>query len=353
MTDDAIANATNAVLRAHAEKAERSDRPAAESLDALRDEGVFALRTPQAYGGTWATTEIIAGCLAGLGTACPSTAWIAGTCVTTKNIAAGCFPEPRAPEFFADPDALSCGSGMPAGHGERVRDGVRVSGRWPNVSGCEDAAWAGLALTVDGTVCYALIPVTDLAIERTWHMAGMRGTGSHSLVADDVLVPADRVAPLAPFALRDMLLYATTVLGPVVGAARGALDAINTMFASDRKPFMTAYSRMGESPGARQWLAEATHLVNRAERTMLSVARLADLAELSETDGPRLRMDLADAGRDCRAAVERMLDLHGASGFNTANPLQRFWRDVAVGSRHPHLNPYLAVENLGTALTRP
>jgi hypothetical protein len=48
--------------------------------------------------------------------------------------------------------------------------------------------------------------------------------------------------------------------------------------------------------------------------------------------------------------VDLMLDLYGTSGFDTSSVLQRFWRDVAVGSRHPHLNPYLAVENLGTAL---
>jgi alkylation response protein AidB-like acyl-CoA dehydrogenase len=350
MTDYVMGNETSGVLRAHAEKAEQSDRPAAESLDALREDGVFALRAPRACGGAWANTETVARCLADLGRACPSTAWIAGTCVTAKNIAARCFPEPQAREFFADPDALFCGSGVPAARGERVPEGVRVSGRWPNVSGCEDAAWAGLALTVDGTFSFAVVPVADLAVERTWQMAGMRGTGSHTLVADDLLVPADRVAAAASFALSDLLLYATTVLGPVVGAAQGALDVINAMFASDRKPFMTAYSRMGESSGARQWLAETTHLVNRAERTMLSVAQVADSAELSEADGPRLRLDLADAGRDCRAAVERMLDLHGASGFNTANVLQRFWRDVAVGSRHPHLNPYLAIETFGAAL---
>ncbi|MFD9700395.1 acyl-CoA dehydrogenase family protein [Lentzea sp. NPDC059081] len=141
-----------------------------------------------------------------------------------------------------------------------------------------------------------------------------------------------------------------TVLGPVLGAAQGALDAVNAMFASDRKPFMTAYTRMGESPGARHWLAEATYLVQRAETTMLAVAREADERELSAEDGPRLHRALADAGRDCRAAVDLMLDLHGSSGFHTSNPLQRFWRDVAVGSRHPHLNPYLAVENFGAAL---
>lgn len=123
------------------------------------------------------------------------------------------------------------------------------------------------------------------------------------------------------------------------------------MFASERAPFMSAYTRMGESPGARHWLAEASHLVDRAENTMLTVAGAVGSGDIADTDVRRLQMCVADAARDCRAAVERMLDLHGASGFATTNVLQRFWRDVSVGSRHPHLNPYLAVEALGSALT--
>ncbi|SEO82701.1 hypothetical protein [Amycolatopsis saalfeldensis] len=39
---------------------------------------------------------------------------------------------------------------------------------------------------------------------------------------------------------------------------------------------MSGYSRMADSPGARQWLGEAAHLVSRAEDTMLAVAREAD-----------------------------------------------------------------------------
>jgi alkylation response protein AidB-like acyl-CoA dehydrogenase len=85
---------------------------------------------------------------------------------------------------------------------------------------------------------------------------------------------------------------------------------------------------------------------------MLSVAEASIGPELTDADRARLPMDLADAGRDCRAALERMLDLNGSSGFKATNPLQRYWRDVAVGTRHPQLNPYLAVENLGSTLAK-
>jgi alkylation response protein AidB-like acyl-CoA dehydrogenase len=113
---------------------------------------------------------------------------------------------------------------------------------------------------------------------------------------------------------------------------------------------MTAYARMGDSPGARHWLAEAAYLTERAERTMLAVARAADPARDIAAHSAQLHMDLADAARDCRSAVDRLLDLGGVRGFNTTSPLQRYWRDIAVGSRHPHLNPYLALERLGLAL---
>jgi alkylation response protein AidB-like acyl-CoA dehydrogenase len=338
------------ILRANADATERQERPSAENLAALRAAGAFGLRTPTAHGGAGADAVTLAHTLAGLARACPSTAWIAGTCATGKTMATGMFEDAVLKEYFADPDALGCGSGGPTGRGERTDDGVRVSGRWPNVSGCEDASWAILGLMVEGTYSWALIPVAELSIDRTWQMAGMRGTGSHTLVAENVLVPAGRVVAAAPPRLALRLLFAITVLGPMVGAARGALDEITAMFASDRKPYLTAYTRMGESAGARQWLAEATYRVERAERTMIAVAEASDDPELADADGARWSMALADAGRDCRAALERMLDLHGSSGFKSSNPLQRFWRDVSVGTRHPQLNPYLAVENSGQQL---
>ncbi|MGW3350920.1 hypothetical protein ACWDA3_47120 [Nonomuraea rubra] len=138
-----------------------------------------------------------------------------------------------------------------------------------------------------------VVPVADLAVEQNWHMAGMRGTGSRHLVADGLLAPARQTAPAAP--PQDRLFFAVCTLATVAGATQGALNVVEDMFASDRKPFMTGYARLGESPG-------------------------------------------------------RLLDLRGASGFRTTSALRRHWRHVAVGSRHPLLNSCLAAEDLGAAL---
>ncbi|WP_230862850.1 acyl-CoA dehydrogenase family protein [Amycolatopsis camponoti] len=345
------------ILAANAAETEQRGRLASTSLKAAKAVGAFALRTPATHGGSWATATTVADVIAAMARDCPSTAWIVSTCLVSKNmITFGDFPDHTLDELFADPDALFCGVGAPTGRGESGPDGVRVSGRWAAVSGCEDATWASLGTIVDGEFALVLVPTAELSVDHTWDMAGMRGTGSHSLVADDILVPLDQVAsghrvhyPPDPKAIN---LWGLSVLATVVGATFGALDVIGSMFASPRKPFMTSYTRMSDSPGARHWLAEATTLAQRAERTMQALAARID-AEPAVTplENSRMQQERADAATDCRAAIERMLDLHGASGFATSNALQRFWRDVAVAGRHPQLNPYLAVEGFGRLLS--
>lgn len=338
------------ILAANAAKTEEQGHPTAESLQAARQAGAFALGTPE----TAASATEVAHTLTELGRGCPSTAWIAGTCLTGKVMATTVAHIEAAAlgRVLTDPDMLICGSGKPGGTGRRDPDGVRVTGRWSTVSGCEDAQWAGVAAMVDGAFSYVLIPMSDLSIEHSWDTAGMRGTGSHTVVADDILIPYDQAGAFSgPPDVATMQLFGIAVLAPLVGATLGALDLIKAMFASDRKPFMTSYARMGDSPGARHWLAEATTLVQCAQRTMLSVTAQVDAGlPLSTADGSRLHLNLYESAHDCRAALDLMLDLHGASGFRTDNPQQRIWRDVAVGSRHPHLNGYLAMEEYGRVL---
>ncbi|GAA3924787.1 acyl-CoA dehydrogenase [Amorphoplanes auranticolor] len=345
------------ILRENAAATEQRKRPTAAGLATVRTAGAFRLGTPLAYGGSGKDATTIVRLLSDIARGCTSTGWVASTCMTSKQMLAfGDFADDTLAEVFADPDALFCGAGVPAGRGTTGPDGVRLTGRWEYMSGCEDASWASLGAMVDGAFAITVVPMADLTIDRTWDVAGMRGTGSHTVVADNVLIPSRRVmsGPRLhyPPDARTLQLWGLGVLAPVVGATFGALDVVRAMFASDRKPFFTSYARMGDSPGARHWLAEAAMLTRRAERTMLALAAAVDADNtITDEQSSRMQQDRADAGADCRAALERMLDLHGASGFRTSNALRRFWLDVSVASRHPQLNPYLAVEGYGRALT--
>src|SRR6185369_12184012 len=83
-----------------------------------------------------------------------------------------------------------------------------------------------------------IIPMEDLTIEDTWFVAGMKGTGSNTMVADRVFVPEHRYVSV-PRSIAgqyrtphtDEALYhsalipvlALILVGPVVGLGRAAL----------------------------------------------------------------------------------------------------------------------------------
>ena len=351
------------VLAANAGRAERDRRLPAESIAVLRDAGAFALATPARFGGLDADLPTTVRVISELGRGCPSSAWLVAVSAEAQPAFTPLMSEEVLAEFYADPDTRLCGAGNPPGRGRRVTGGVRVSGRWPYASGCEDAPWAiTLALVSDGDgppeFVVVLAPTSDLDIERTWDTAGMRGTGSHTLVADDVFVPQARVLslPTGPNGAPDLfsgrparpLGGGVTMLASLVGAARGALDVVGSTL-HERKPPMTQYDSLAASPGARHWFAEATHLIESAQHDLLVLAAEIDqlMAEptLADRDSTALRMRLNSVVQRCQDGVNLLLDLNGASSFAADNALQRFWRDLHVGSRHVQFNPYLALEN--------
>lgn len=360
------ARAVAPVLAANAAKTEEGLRPAPESIAALSGAGLFALTVPAEFGGPAATSRTRVSVMAELGRACPSTAWVTALSTGTKQMFSALLPEQAAAELFADPDAIVCSSSVPAGAtAAETGDGLRISGRWRFASGCEDATWAMLITPVlaDGQpvrMSLALVPRIDLAVERDWRAAGMAGTGSHSLVGEDVLVPAGRAVVLTPEQVRERVDVSSQIRGLTdalalfCGAARGAREVVEAAFAGNRAPHGTTYQRMGQSPLARHWFAEATQLIDTATARSLSIAGALDaldgVAAFPITERARLRMELVTGAAECRAAVEKLLDLHGLSGFAPDNPLQRFWRDIAVGTRHPQLNRYITAEDYGRVL---
>ncbi|WP_308816660.1 acyl-CoA dehydrogenase family protein [Pseudonocardia alni] len=350
------------VLAAHAAQTEEQGRVAAASLDAARAAGALSMLVPHSHRGAGAGTRTAVEVITELGRGCPSTAWVAATNADAHILLDVFVPDSARDEVRADPDAVLCGAGQPVGRAEAVTGGIRLSGRWPYLSGCESARWAMVTAVVGEQPAWVLVPAEELDIERSWDVAGLQGTGSHTGVADALFVPDAHWFPVAVTAQGAPDLSADPVMGErsalmllaaMVGAAQGAHDLVAATM-HRRRPPLSAHPSLVASPGARDHFARASLVLDTARRRTLEVADTVDRVRagttLPATEPARLRIEMAQAARECRAATELLLDLHGSSGFRSDNPLQRFWRDLSVGSRHAHFTSYLAVENYGDVL---
>jgi len=311
------------VVAEHAAETEREARPAPASVEALRAAGLFTLGVPEADGGASASTALEA--LVQLGAACPASAWVTGTSAVSKRFAA-LTVGPEIADAMIAPDAPACGSGQPQGRLIGDACGLTLEGRWRWISGCQIAEVAVLGTATPGTdppapVSATIVPLDALRIEPDWDVAGMRGTGSHAVVADGVPVPAAHQAPFAP-AAPFVLFAAVTAAAPVLGAAVGALALTR--------------ERLGDSRATHAQL-EAKQRVDDALLIARAAAEEADSlgASAAMRDATALRSRLGRAVKTAVVAFDPILDLHGASGFRSEEPVQRLWRDAFVGSRHP------------------
>jgi alkylation response protein AidB-like acyl-CoA dehydrogenase len=184
-------------IAARAPEIEAGRRIPHDLVDALQRAGCFRLLRPSSHGGLGAELPAAMRAVEALARADGATGW-------TTMIGAGSWVDlvqlPRATFdslFDGKPDAIFAGAFNPSGMITPVDDGYRVEGRWAFASGCEHADWIYgnciEAIADDGPVLRgALFTPDEITIEDTWHVSGLRGTGSHHFRADGVVLPADR-----------------------------------------------------------------------------------------------------------------------------------------------------------------
>ena len=345
------------------------------SVAALREAGLCRLMVPKRFGGFETSIHTYIEVMAELGRGCGSTSWVASL-INVCAWLAGLFPERAQQDVWgANPDAWVAGSLAPHGDAKPVDGGWRVNGRWMWASGCLHAQWAACGIHMNNdkgeTINFglSLMPMTDLTIEDTWHMAGMKGTGSNTIVARDVFVPEHRFLPYpAAFAgtyrtehtdetVYRVALVPVTILilvGSQLGMARAVLDHVVSK-APARGITHTNMTRQSESAGFQILLADAAMKI---ETAILHALRAAD-----DLDGyaaarkhpdlvarARVRADTALVAKYCREAVEILVSAHGTSSMADSNRLQRLWRDIHVASRHAITEWQVNLEVYGKAL---
>ncbi|MFQ6148078.1 acyl-CoA dehydrogenase family protein [Streptomyces seoulensis] len=364
------------LLRENAARTEADRRVAEENIEALTRAGLFRLTVPRRLGGHEADFRTFLEVTSELARGCGSTAWVT-TLVNVCNWMVGLYPERVQREVWGEnPDARVCGVLAPSATSRAVDGGLVVTGRWGFASGSLHSQWACLGVPVVDAAGQqtdqgsALIPMDDLTIEDTWHVAGMRGTGSNTLVADEVFVPAHRIVSVTeavggayPTEHRDEALYrsalvpvlALVLAGPQVGLAQAGMDVVTASLAKGRGISYTFYESAREAPSTQIQLAEAAQLIDTARLHLMRAAEDIDTWAASGTYMPfetraRVRMDTGYVARRSREALDLLLSVQGAGSFAEANPLQRIWRDQETGSRHAVINPAIASELYGRAL---
>ncbi|WP_230991265.1 acyl-CoA dehydrogenase family protein [Streptomyces endocoffeicus] len=363
------------LLSRNADPTDRERGVPAENIDALAEAGLLALMRPARYGGLQTDHRTLLEVSREVGRACGSTAWL--TSLLNANAwFVGLFPAQAQDDVWAHtPHARVAGVVTPSGTARVVEGGYRVSGRWAPASGCAHADWAVLGVTrpdAEGTsdgVGIVLAPMSELTIEDTWFVAGMRGTASNTLVGEDLFVPAHRFHSVpdaiegryaTPFT--DEALYrgpfvptaALVLTGPQLGLAAAAVDLLVER-APGRALTLTGYTSQAEAPTVQLAAARAASLADSAQlhayRAAADIDEAARAGVFPDYDArARMRMDAGMAAVHAREAVRIVCSAQGASSFGESNPLQRIWRDIETGSRHAVLNPEVAAEIYGKSL---
>lgn len=286
----------------------------------------------------------------------PACGWVAFIGATTGTLLAR-MSDAAVKEIFAVPETLITGVVAPHGRAEIVDGGFRVNGRWPWGSGSENAHWisGGCVLTQDGEplTTSSGAPRTHLLFFRaadvesldTWHVSGLRGTGSTDYEVRDLFVPTAhasgyevREMPARPlFQFPQNTLLAAGIAAVALGAARAAID--------DAITIATAKKRAGSSSpiAARQ----QSHLSVATAEAKLRSARLyyydsfdaawthalaggdVDLAMRRE-----MRVATTYAVQVAAEVVTAMYTLAGGAAVYAESRLQRLFRDVHVATQH-------------------
>jgi alkylation response protein AidB-like acyl-CoA dehydrogenase len=344
-----------------AERAASHDADASfpfENFEDLSKIGLLSLTVPAALGGAGAGAQDTARVLGVIGKADPSTALVLSMHYIQHLVMARSTRWPgrlsrklarETVEGIAMINALrvepELGSpargGLPSTIARRTETGWRLSGRKIYSTGAPILKWYAVWAKTDEAetrVGLFLVPadLPGTRIEQTWNHLGLRASGSHDVIFDDVVFPLDHeidVRKPEEWATPDFTqatVHAIFVAAIYDGIARAARDWL-TKFLRERIP-----ANLG-APLAS--LPRAQEIVGGIEARLSVNARLIDSFAgdfdagfpLSAIESNIIKLTVTN---NAVAAVEEALSLAGNHGLSRTNPLERHYRDVLCGRVH-------------------
>ena len=354
------------LIREHADEAERIRHLPRPVAAAFAENGLYRLAgTPDIHGAD-ADPMTQIGVIEAASRADGSAGWNLMIGIETFGLIGPGFKD-RCPELIADPMTIMASSTAAVGRAQKDGDGWRVSGQWQFVSGIHNAQIFGATVRLyDGDELldegnrYAVVPEGEFEILDTWHVAGLRGSGSHDVRLDDVFVPDSRIiapiggnqatTPQLRLPLGNRLAYNKAAVA--IGIARAGIDAFVDLATAKRPRFTTKTVR--ERPFAQRAiaLAEARLTGTRAALLELTAASWETVLrgdDVAAKDRALFHIVASDTARAAVETVDILCEAAGTSANRLGEPLERISRDVRVVRQHATVAPHL-MEDAGRTL---
>lgn len=352
-------------IRKSAAAAEEARTISRDSVAAMLGMGIARVLIPPRFGGyglgfaTW--LEV----LQEIGKADASHAWCASLMLVHPLWVAQ-FAEEAQKTVWADgPDISIASSILPYGKITAAQGGYTVSGQFPFSSGINHSTWVIVGGMVETGAApewtlFLLGPGTFRTVD-TWNTAGMRATGSNTVVCDGVFVPASHSLPVShmvegtvpgsllhenPIYRAPLLSYAPWgFVAPMLGAAQGAYEFFRE-WTKTRKNTFGAPLAVQTSIQLR--MARAAAELDAAELLMRRAAEIAQAPTKSSLElRARSGRDASRASEICVEAIDALIAMSGTAGFGATHPIQRAWRDIHFAAMHVSLNPELNYAHFG------
>jgi alkylation response protein AidB-like acyl-CoA dehydrogenase len=228
--------------------------------------------------------------------------------------------------------------GLPATLATRVPEGWRLSGRKIYSTGIPGLTWLSVWARSDDSVPRVgtwLVhrDTPGIRIEETWDHLGMRATGSHDVVFDNVLVPFDHAVDVQPADVPRTseldpsgVLWLAVLLSSIYdGVARAARDWL-VDWLRERTP-----ANLG-APLAS--LPRFQELVGRIDSLLLANRVLLDAAAEGRVPAAEATQIKHLVTNQAIQAVALAIEAIGNPALARSNPLERHYRDVLCSRIH-------------------
>lgn len=237
-------------------------------------------------------------------------------------------------------------TGSPARGGRPGTNAIRKDGHWiingrksfttasPVLTHFLTSAWIEEKQKIGFFLLHKDLP--GLSIDETWDVISMRGTGSHDLVLENVLVDSSKLVELPDKPAGNYNGWMLHIPAAYLGIAQAARDyAVN--FANHHTP-NSLNGPISELPNVQQHIGKIDLKLTQARHVIYSVAEayddenrrnlLTNEVEVAKYTVTNLAIEIVDLA----------MRIVGAKSLSRKNPLQRYYRDVRAGLHNPPMD---------------